>query len=461
MPTRQESVRKEYIDRGISSGINKGVVDAKKPRDALERFHLTAAPATDLEEALAPLSHKVIKDARTIFESSCSSGSINRGFFGESKFCCGVCGCTIIEHKKNGDVLDVNMVDIKDLGLYAVEGKKCLKETGVYVNSVWYRLYGDAIKDEKVVICRFCKKNNMKKVGSTSLLRTVDLGTLAVRDLPRLSVVECAVIQMNRPIIHVIKMKAGRDLLGMKGHSLLFKASSNLKFVFDGNKTLPAWEDVKKTVNVVFIGKHQHFVRVFQQRVGRDQFIDSMSDKFSVNAGKVELWLKFLREYGPVEYRRVKFDLDKLQEKLNNLVEDVLKETEFIGSETCGGKMEEFLEGDALGGNGMNEGGKIDNMPVFVDIGNEEEVEAIEDVLNAAKDALGSAIDSLNNTHLEVELGNESDLIGFVDDHAEQVALAFPWLFPLGLDSSKLKFDEEDMKWLLNQYDQRIALCSG
>ncbi|KAJ3263080.1 hypothetical protein HDU76_012318, partial [Blyttiomyces sp. JEL0837] len=46
-------------------------------------------------------------------------------------------------------------------------------------------------------------------------------------------------------------------------------------------------------------------------------------------------------------------------------------------------------------------------------------------------------------------------------DHAEQVALAFPWLFPLGLSSKVMKFNDDDMNWLLNQYDQRMALCAG
>ncbi|KAJ3279378.1 hypothetical protein HDU76_009523 [Blyttiomyces sp. JEL0837] len=153
-------------------------------------------------------------------------------------------------------------------------------------------------------------------------------------------------------------------------------ASSNIKFVYDRNVSMPAWDDIKKS----------YYMRVFQER---NQLKESMSDKFSASAENVELWLRFLREYGPVEYRKVNFDLDQLQEKLDGLVDNVLKEAEFIGDDTYGGKMEEFLEGDVLGGNGMNEGMRGDDMPVFVDVNDEEEVESVVDVLQTAKAAVG------------------------------------------------------------------------
>ncbi|KAJ3282114.1 hypothetical protein HDU76_008772 [Blyttiomyces sp. JEL0837] len=130
--------------------------------------------------------------------------------------------------------------------------------------------------------------------------------------------------------------------------------------------------------------------------------------------------------------------------------------------------MEEFLEGDALGGNSMNEGGCSQDMSLYVDVGNEEEVETSEDILRTAKTALDSLLNEEEEEsghsgegNLEMELDNDNELIGFVDDHAKQVALAFPWLFPFGLDSSQIKFDDDDLKWFLNQFDQRIALCNG
>ncbi|KAJ3281621.1 hypothetical protein HDU76_008884, partial [Blyttiomyces sp. JEL0837] len=154
--------------------------------------------------------------------------------------------------------------------------------------------------------------------------------------------------------------------------------------------------------------------------------------------------------------------MDQLQEKLDLLVDEVLDEAEFIGDNTYGGKMEDMLDGDALGGSSDNEGGSRSEMPVYVDVGEGEDlVDSAEDVLKAAKDAIDTALDGGKNKFVEVELGNESELIGFLDDHAEQVALAFPWLFPLGLESSLMKFNDEEMNWLLNQYDQRMALCAG
>ncbi|KAJ3268682.1 hypothetical protein HDU76_011384 [Blyttiomyces sp. JEL0837] len=100
-------------------------------------------------------------------------------------------------------------------------------------------------------------------------------------------------------------------------------------------------------------------------------------------------------------------------------------------------------------------------MSLYVDVGNEEEVETSEDILRTAKVALEEEEEESGDANLELELDNENELRGFIDDHAKQVALAFPWLYPFGLDSGKINFEDNDLKWLLSQFDQRTSLCHG
>jgi hypothetical protein len=175
----------------------------------------------------------------------------------------------------------------------------------------------------KAVICQKCKESVKKSkfihimillrnlievtaesIPPRSIKAGIDFGSLPsfLSDLGNLTLLEELLLQRVRIFHHVIKIQANKDRYALKGHVIATPTDAFFKSRIEIEKLqrLPQNINIDQIGLVVsFVGKHDHYLRLFKTETGRIQLIRTYRNMLEINSVRLRRWIAFLGEYGP------------------------------------------------------------------------------------------------------------------------------------------------------------------